>query len=215
MQAHHAVGQHVFFHHIGQVVGGLLAGLGELVQAPRQGLHDPGHPRHHHRHDQGELPVQVEQIDQQRHQREAVARQAQQRLYQQGGPSLDFIDDGIGQGAGRLPGEEPHLGREQPLEHLAAQAQHAFVGDTCQRVLAHELRQAPDGEQAQQGDGNDPQRQGAFGEALVQQGLEQGGHQRLGECPHQGGDDRQRPCQALVAKIHRQPLEATGQRQCR
>ncbi|MPN64024.1 hypothetical protein SDC9_211793 [bioreactor metagenome] len=73
MQAHHAVGQHVFLDHIGQIIGGLLAAFGELVEAARQRLHDPRHAGSHHGDDQGELPVEIDQITQQCNRRETIA----------------------------------------------------------------------------------------------------------------------------------------------
>ena len=73
MQAHHAVGQHIFFHHIGQCIGSLLAALGDAVQAARQGLHDPAHGGNDEGYSQRKLPVQIQQIAQQRDQRETIA----------------------------------------------------------------------------------------------------------------------------------------------
>ena len=83
VQPDHAVRQHVFFHHIGQFIRGLLAAFGEVVEPLGQRLHDPGHARHHHGHDQRQLPVQVEQVEQQCDQRESVARNPHQRLHEQ------------------------------------------------------------------------------------------------------------------------------------
>ena len=34
VQPNHAVRQHVFFHHVGKLVRGLLAAFGEVVEAP-------------------------------------------------------------------------------------------------------------------------------------------------------------------------------------
>ena len=83
VQPDHAVGQHVFFHHIGQFIRGLLAAFGEVVQPLGQRLHDPGHAGHHHSHDQRQLPVQVEQVEQECDQCESVARDSHQRLHEQ------------------------------------------------------------------------------------------------------------------------------------
>ena len=159
MQAHHAMGQHVFFDHIGQFVGGLLAALGEVVEATRERLHDPGHARHHHGHDQRELPVQVQQVPQQGQQGEAIARDAQQGLHQQGGAGLHLVHHRIGQGAGRLAGEKTHFGGQQAVEQGRAQRQHAFVGNAGQRILADELGQTADQEDAHDGHGHHPELQ--------------------------------------------------------
>ena len=211
MQAHHAVCQHVFFDHIGQLVGGLLAAFGEVVQPPRQGLHDPGDPWNHNGNDQRELPVEVQQIDQQRDQREPVARQAEQGLHQQGGTGLHFIDHRVGERAGRLAPKQSHLCGQYTIKQRLAQCQHAFVGNACQCVLAYKLGHATYEKDPQNRQGHHPQLQGALGKALVQQGLQKGGDQGLRDGAHQCGNNGQAPGHSLVAKVHRQPLQARHQ----
>ena len=156
VQPHHAMCQHVFFHDVGQVVGGFLAKSREVVQALGQHLHDPRHAGHQQRNDHRELPVQVQQIEQQRDHREPIARQAEQCLHQQHRASLHFIDHGVRQGAGRLPRKQRQLSRQQSLEQHAAQALHAFVGNTGQRVLRYELGHAAHQEQRDDRDRNHP-----------------------------------------------------------
>jgi hypothetical protein len=213
MQAHHAVGQNVLLHHIGQLVGGRLAGLGDAVQAARQRLHDPGHTRHHEGHDQRQLPVQIDQVAEQGNQREAVARDAHHGLHQLLGAGLHLVDDGVGQRRCRLPGKQAHVGGQQALEQLLAQTQHAVIGDACQRVLSRELGQAANDEQADQKHRHRPQRQRASRKTAVEQRLEQCRHGGLGGCPHQRGQDGQTPGPALAREIRRQALEALHQRQ--
>jgi hypothetical protein len=87
-----------------------------------------------------------------------------------------------------------------PLEQHAPQPLHALVGDARQGVLRNELGDAAHREQQQHGGRHDPQRELAAVEATVEQRLEKGGHQRLGngrhQCPRSGrlpttGESRQ------------------------
>ena len=142
------MGQHVFLDHIGQGVGGLLAALGDAVQALGQRFHDPAHGGHDEGHGQGQLPVQVQQIAQQRHQGEAVARDGQKGLDQLRGPGLHLVHHGVGQCTGRLLGKQVHLRDLDAGEQVFAQAQHAFVGNPRERILARELRHATHQEQS-------------------------------------------------------------------
>ena len=95
VQAHHAVGECVFFDHVGQLVGGLLAGAGEFVEPPRQHPHDQNQTRKQQQHDQRELPVQVHQITEQGEQREAVLGQGQHGSHQHGGTGLHLVHQGV------------------------------------------------------------------------------------------------------------------------
>ena len=205
------MGQHVFFDHIGQFVGGLLAALGEVVEATRERLHDPGHAGHHHSHDQRELPVQVQQVPQQGQQGEAIARDAQQGLHQQGGAGLHLVHHGIGQGTGRLAGEKTHFGGQQAVEQGSAQRQHAFVGNAGQRVLPHELGQAAHQEDSHDGHGHHPQLQRTIGEAFVQQRLQQRWNEGFGDGAYQRGDDGGCPAQPLAAKVDGKPRQPCHQ----
>src|SRR3712207_9004926 len=58
--------QDVLFDHVDEVVGGRLRASRDAVQAPRKRAHDPAHPGHDGEDDQRQLPVEVEQIDQDR-----------------------------------------------------------------------------------------------------------------------------------------------------
>jgi hypothetical protein len=125
---------------------------------------------------------------------------------------LHLVDDGVGQRAGRLPGKQGHLGVQQAREQALSQRQHAFVGDAREGVLSDKLGHAAHGEQAHQRHGHDPQLQLTLAEAAVQQGFEQGGNQRLGQC----GDHRRQkgnaPCQTLLSEMTGQPGQPLHQR---
>ena len=82
VQPHHAVCQHVFFHHIGQIVGRFLGFFSQAIQALGELAHHPRHAGREHHHHHRELPVQIQQVAHQRNQRKAVARHAHQRLHQ-------------------------------------------------------------------------------------------------------------------------------------
>ena len=204
VQAHHAVGQHVFFDNVGQFVGGVLAGLGQLVQAPGQRLHDPGHTGAHQRDDEGELPVQVHQVPQQGDHGEPILGHAHQGRHQQVGAGLNLVDQRVRQGAGRLARKQAHFGIQQPREHGTTQHHHAVVRDPGQRVLAHKIGHAAQAEQAHEADGNHPQRHGAIAEALVEQVFQQRWNHRFGCRRHQRGQQGDAPDVALVAKERRE-----------
>jgi tyrosine-protein phosphatase YwqE len=70
--------------------------------------------------------------------------------------------------------------RHQLLEHGFAQFQQADVGDLGQRNLREKTCEAAHAEQQQQRHGNHPDIDAPLAKALVEQGLQQGGHQRLG-----------------------------------
>jgi hypothetical protein len=200
VQPHDAVGEHVFLDHVGQLVGRLLALLGELVEALGEHLHDPGDAGHQEGDDQRQLPVQVDQVAQQRDQREAIARKPEQRLHQQHRAGLHFVHHRVRQGARRLAREQGELGAEQALEQHPAQLLHAFVGDTREGILRDELRDAAHGEQHQHGGGHEPQRHLAAGEAAVEQRLQKGGHQRLGDRRQHGPGQAHGPPFARAAE---------------
>ena len=201
MQAHHAVGQHVFFDHIGQVVGGFLAFLGQAVQTPRQHFHDPAQARGHREHHQRELPIEPQQITDQGQQGEAVAGQADQGRHQLRSTDLNLVHHGVGQGAGRLATEQRQIGAHQFAKQVAAQFFHAVVGHARQRVLRHKVRQTTQAEQANDHQRYGPQRQTVLGKTVVQQRLKQGRNQGLGQGSDQGGPNGQRPDAALTPKI--------------
>ena len=180
VQAHHAVCQHVFFDHIRQRIGGLLAAFGDAVQALGQGLHDPAHRRHDEGNRQCQLPVQIQQVGQQGHQRETVTRNGQKCLHQLRGPSLHFIHHRVGQGAGRLLGKQIHLCQLHPFKQILAQAQHAFIRNPRQRILPGKLCKPTDKKQPDDEQRHHPQIQGALGKTAVKQRLQQCGNQWLG-----------------------------------
>ena len=136
--------------------------------------------------DQRELPVQIEQVDEQRDQREAVARQAQHRLHQQHGAGLHFVDHRVRQRAGRLAREQGQLGFEQRpnsmrrkrcMPSLAMRAS-AYCEMNCAMPRTTNSRIDRD---AGTSTAELPAR-----EAAIEQRLEQRGHQRFG----QRGDER-------------------------
>ncbi|MNV59537.1 hypothetical protein D3C71_1519660 [compost metagenome] len=157
------------------------------------------------------MPVQVQEIHEQRDQREPIARKPQQRLDQQRGACLHLIHHGVGKCAGRLARKKSHLCRQHAIKQGLTQHQHTLVGDPCKRVLADKLRHTPYKKDAQNGQRNHPQLQGALGKTFIQQGLQQGGNQRLRHCAYQGRCNGNTPRQPLVAKINRQPPEARNQ----
>ncbi len=211
VQAHHAMRQNVFFHHIGQFVGRLLAAFGQAIQATGQRLHDPGDAGHHHGHNQCELPVQVKQIAQQCDEREAVARQAQQRLHQQGGARLYLVHHRVRERTGRLAAEKGHFCCQHAVKQRLPQREHAFVGNARQCVLGNELCNSPHQKNAQNGNWHHPQLQRALGETAVEQRLQQGRNERLGRCAHQGCHNGNHPGEALVPKIGREPRQPGAQ----
>ena len=195
VQAHHAVGQRVFFHHIGQFIGGLLAGTGQPVEALGQRAHDKDQRWKQEEDDECELPVQVHQVAQQGHQGQAVLGQAQQCVDQHGGPGLDLVHQGVGELAGALLGKQVQLCIVEPLEHGAAQVQQAEAGRVRQCVLRHKASQAPKAEEGQQGCRHHPEVDIALAEAAVEQSLEQGRDQWLGQRTDHRADSGQHDAQ--------------------
>ena len=187
MQAHHAMRQHVFLDHIGQFIRGLLALLGQTVEPARELAHDPRHARRQHHDHHRQLPVEVEQINHQRNQSEAVARQAHECLHQHGRSRLHLVHHGVGKAAGRLTGKQAQLGIHQAGEYIVAQPEHAIVGDARQRVLRSKLRNTAQNEHEQHSRRHHPQRQRAFSKTAIQQGLEHGRYGSFRQCSHQGG----------------------------
>ena len=211
MQAHHAVGQHVFLDHVGQLVGGALALLGEAVEAARELAHHPRHAGRKHHHDHGELPVQIQQVAHQRHQGAAVAREPHERLHEHVGAVLHLEHHGVGQRAGRLPREQAEVGIEQAGEHVLAQPHHAVVGNACQRILGRETGHPAQEEQQQHGRRHGPELQRATGEAAVEQGLDQSRHPGFGERCHHRGHKGVHPPLAVDTKIARDAAQTGRQ----
>ena len=83
MQPNVTVGQHVFFDDIGQVVCGGLALFGQSVKPPCQNLYNQCNCREQQRHHEHELPVQKQQVGNQRCKSEQVARQLHDGVHQQ------------------------------------------------------------------------------------------------------------------------------------
>ena len=71
-----SVGKCGLFNHIGQFIGGLLRVSGDLVQAFAQSFHQPRHRRKQQRHNQTQLPIQIQKVGHQGKQCQAVAYQA-------------------------------------------------------------------------------------------------------------------------------------------
>ena len=201
VQAHDAPGQHVFFHHVGQAVGGVLALACQAAQAAAHGLHQQRHRGEQDAHEQRELPVQPHQVAQQCQQGERILQHDQHRAHQLQRAVLHLVDQGVGQAAGRMPREHRRLGGEHPLKQRLAQILHTAVGSPRQRILRDEAGQSAHRKHADDGHRHQPQRQRTGAEALVEQGLEHGGDQRLGERPHQRCDKGHAHRQPAVAEV--------------
>ncbi|MDT4850076.1 hypothetical protein FQZ97_842150 [compost metagenome] len=212
VQPHHAVGQGVFFHHIGEFVGGGLAVAGELVEAAREHPHDQDQAWKHGQHDQRELPVQVEQVAHQRDHREAVLGEREEGRHQHLRAGLHLVDQRVGQFARALAGKQRHLGIVELDEHGPAQVQQAQAGGVGQRVLRHETGHAADAEQPHERHGHHPQRDVALGETPVQQCLEQRRNHGLGGRAQQGTDSGERDAGAGGAEIRPQSPQALPDR---
>ncbi|MNT52639.1 hypothetical protein D3C72_1896730 [compost metagenome] len=91
-----------------------------MVEPLGERFHDPRHAGQQHRHDQGELPVGIEQVKQQCNHRETVARKHQKRLHDQGGAILYLVHHGIGQRTGRLFGKQAQVGIQHAIEQVLA-----------------------------------------------------------------------------------------------
>ena len=180
VQPHDAPGQHVLFDHVGQLVSGLLAGQSDAPHAPADQAHRSGHQRKHHADEQRELPVQPDQVAQQRHQRQAFAQHGQQRADQKMGALVHLVDHDVGQLAGRVPREQVGVRAQHPVEHGLAQVEHAFVGSPRQRVLGSEGGGAAHQEQPHDHHRHQPQWDAAVAEAAVKQRLHQRWQHRLG-----------------------------------
>jgi hypothetical protein len=138
VQPHVAVGQHVFFDDVGQVVRGDLAFAGQAVEAPRQQLDHQRDRREQQRDDQHQLPVEEQQVGHQGRQREDVARQLHDRVDHHRRAVEHLVDHGVGDGAGGLVREQRQARAQQLAEHRPAQGLQALVGDLGQRVLRDE-----------------------------------------------------------------------------
>ena len=92
---------------------------------------------------------------------------------------MHLIHHGIGQGAGRLLGEQVHLRHLHALEQILAQAQHAFIGNARECILTGKLGQPTNEKKPDDEYGHQPQVERALGKAAVQQWLQQGGNQGL------------------------------------
>ena len=105
MEPYVSMSQHIFFNHIGQLVGGILAIAGYPEQPLRQGPHHISHRRKETRNDQRELPVQIHQVANQCHQRQRATGRYHQCADHEPRTGLNFVNDGVGQRAGVLVGE--------------------------------------------------------------------------------------------------------------
>ena len=211
VQADQPVGQYVFLHHVGQGIGGFLAGLGQAVEALGQHPHHQNQGRKNHDDDERQLPVQVKQIAQQRQQGQAVFGQRQEGSHQHACAGLHFVHQRVGQTTGGLLFEQLHVGHRQPLEHVAAHVQHAGSGGVAQGVLGQKTGQSAHAKQPQQGSWHHPQRHRTRSETFVQQGFEQGGDEWLGQCAHQRGDCRQDHAAAGGCEIRPQAAQPVQQ----
>ena len=201
MQAHDAVRQNVFFDHIGQLICCQLRLSGQPVQSFGKPAHHPRHARPQHHHNHRQLPVQIQQVAHQRNQGKAVARQPHERLHQHGGPRLHLVHHGVGQAAGRLAGKQPQLRIHQAAKNFVAQLEHAIVGNARQCVLRAKLGNAPQNEHEQYARWHHPQGQSTFAKALIQQGLEHGGHGCFRQRPHQRSQHGIQPQAGLQGKV--------------
>ena len=182
VQAHDPPGQHVFLDHVGEVVVGALAFLGQALHAPAGGAHHPGDGGEQQADEQGERPVQVQQVNQQRGQRQRVAHQREHRRHQLRGRALHLVDQHVGQAAGRMAGEQRRLGAQQVVEQAHAQRLHALVGGPGEGVLRCKPGQAPKREETDDRHRHDPHRDSPADETLVEQRLHQRRQGRLGNC---------------------------------
>jgi hypothetical protein len=207
MQADYAGGQDVLLDDVRQVVGGRLSRASDAIEAARHGPDEPGHGRHDQEHDQGQLPVQVQQIGQECDQGNAVLEQANHGVDQHRGAVLHLEHHGIRQCGGVLFAKQGKTRVEQPGEHIAAQRQQPVLGDLGQRQVGQKPGQAPDSEQEQQTCRDHPQGDSAGLEAAIEQWFEQGRRERLGgRCDH-GREHRRAPSAARAAKIGSQPAQ--------
>ena len=164
-------------------------------------FHQPSHGGQEEGHDQAQAPVQVEQVADQCQQGQAVARDAEQRVDQQVGARLHFVDQGVAQRARVLLPVELGVRVKQATEHGQAKLQQTHVGHLGQRHLSGESAQPPHGKQANQGDGNRPQRQAVVLKTFVQQWLEQRGDQGLCQRDHDHRDDGGHPSMQRLGEI--------------
>ena len=201
VQSNDTPGQHVFFDHIGQRVGRLLALTRQSVQPFAHAAHQQRHGGEQHADEQREPPVQPQQIGQQGQQRQRILDQREDRVDQLGGAGLHFVDQGVGQAAGRSQAEHRGLAVEDALEQRLAQRLHTAVGGPGQGVLRDEARRAAQREDAHDRHRHHPQRQLAGIEALVEQGLHQFGDQRLGGRADQRADEGHDDADPAVAKV--------------
>ena len=211
MQPDIAVGQDVFFHHIGEGVGRGLAGFGQAVELFGQARHDESDSGQQHGNDGGELPVEVEQVANQGDQGDGITHQSHDGIDQQVRAVVDFIDHGVGQFTGGLVSKEDEFGVQQLAKHGLAQAAEALGGDFGDGYFGHKTGCATDTEQGDEGDGDDPQLDTAFLEATVQERAQGGGDERLGTGGQRGGQKNHQPRAFGVAKIGNQAGEALAQ----
>ena len=182
VQANDPPGQHVFLDHVGEVVVGALAFLGQALHAPADGAHHPGDGGEQQADEQGERPVQIQQVNEQRGQRQRVAHQREHRRHQLRGRALHLVDQHVGQAAGRMAGEQRRLGAQQVVEQTHAQRLHALVGGPGEGVLRCKPGQAPKREETDDRHRHDPHRDSSADETLVEQRLHHRRQGRLGNC---------------------------------
>ncbi len=172
MQAYIAVRQHVFFHHIGQVIGCGLALFGQPVKTPGQQLNHQRYRREQERDDQHQFPVEVNQITDQCHQRQHIARQFHDGIVQDDGAVVDLVHHSVRYSAGRLVRKQRKARAQQFVKHGLAQRLQPFIRHLGQGVLCNKARQPPDSEQQQERDRNQPEIKRTLLEPPVKQWLE-------------------------------------------
>ena len=173
LDANFFVCEYAFFDHIGQLVDGLLRGLGQRIHALGDGAHYDGHQRKHQHHNRGQLPVQVEQIARKGDQGQAVFHDRGHRLEQQHRAVGGLVDHGVGQRGGRMFAKKAQIGHADAGKHLGAQGLQAGLGDFGQRNITQVRGQRAQHEQRNHRHRDQPDGNGVGGvKALVQQRLE-------------------------------------------
>ena len=211
LQAHIAMGKHIFLNHVGQGIGRVLAVFGQPVQAPGKCAHDERDCRKEDRDDQSQPPVLVKQVAHQGQQGQTVAQQRGQGVDQQHRAGLNLIDEGVGEGTGRLLLKQAESGIQQFVKHGTAHQQQAAVGDLGQCQLRQETGEPAHAEKQDKDHRHHPDFECALLEPLVQQGLEQVGNHGLGQGKDQCRAQHQQPGRVGLAEIGQQASQSSDQ----
>ena len=193
IQLDHAMPAHRLVDHLGDFADVLLRLARQAAQALAGDAHHPQRERHQREHDQGQLPVQPQQIAEQSQHRHRVAHQRGERT----GGRLRHLGDVErqlrDQLAARVLVEVARRQRHQLVEHGGAQIHHQAAAHPGHAVGADEAGDAAHQEQRQQ-QNRHPADEGLIlgDEALVQQRLEQRGQRRFGGGGEDQRDDGQR-----------------------